>query len=161
MLFRGRETVSNNTSVQPTRCLPAVYNGSFCRNLLQSYQNEFFGNETINGQVFIASVVDQEATEILAIELISNLSNAQQISLECEVKAMELICLYFFGLCAFNGTLHIPTTQQCTTTNEFCTSELENSTTSQSDVINCTGKGSNRMMLSLNILCMMASLYSL
>lgn len=154
MLFQGRETT--NTSVQPTRCLPAVYNGSFCRNVLQSYQNEFFGNESMNGQLFIASVVDQEATEKLAIELIFNLSNMQQISLDCEVKAMEVICLYLFGLCADNGTLHIPTTQQCMTTNDVCMSEQENSTTTQSDAINCTGKGyyiiSNCMMSSLNIL---------
>ena len=142
MLFRGREIVSNNTSVQPTRCLPVVYNGSICRNLVKSYQNEFFGNESMNNQLFIASVVDQEPTENLAIELISNLSNVQQNSSKCEVKPMELICIYFFGLCADNGTLHIPTAEQCMTTNEFCTSDLEKSTTdSRRVVINCTGNG--------------------
>ena len=73
-------------------------NGSFCRNVLQCYQDEFFGNESTNGQVFIASVVDQEATENLDIELISNLSNTVQNSSECEVKARQLICLYLFGL---------------------------------------------------------------
>lgn len=146
MLFQGRETVTNtSTSVQPARCLPAVYNGSFCRNELQFYQNEFFGNESMNGQLFIASVVDQDATENLAIELISNftnLSNAQQNLSECGVKGRQIICLYLFGLCSDNGTLHIPTAEQCMTTNEFCTSDLENSTTDDA-AINCTGKGYN------------------
>ena len=143
MLFQGRENVSNiNISGQPSGCLPAVYNGSICRNALQFYQDEFFGNESTNGRVFIASVVDQEATETLAIELISNLSNTEQNSSECEVKARQIICLYLFGLCTDNGTLHIPTEEQCMTTNDFCTSEQENSTTTTADsvAINCTGK---------------------
>ena len=139
-MFQGRETgFSIKISGQPAGCLPAVYNGSICRNALQSYQDEFFGNESTKGRVFIASVVDQEATETLAIELISNLSNTEQNSSECEVKARQIICLYLFGFCADNETLHIPTEEQCMTTNDLCTSEQENST--DSVPINCSGKG--------------------
>ena len=147
MLFQGREDTNISAG-----CVPVVYRGSFCRNILESYQNRFFWNESVNGQIFIASVVDQEAAEQLAI----NLSNASQnFTSECQDQARELICSYLFGLCTGNGTLHLPTAEQCMATNDFCVSDLENS---DSDAIDCSSKGKittcRHVLLSLKMLCL-------
>ena len=79
--------------------------GHVRRNILQESMTNNIG------EIFIASVADQEATETMALQLISKLSSLNPQS-ECEDLFASFLCLTLFGICD-GGALHLPLFQEC------------------------------------------------
>ena len=91
----------------------------------------------MSGQIFVSSIFDEEVTENLAIQLVSNISN---ITLECKELFTEFICLFLFGLCTDNETLLLPSTEQCVMVKDSCIPGLEDFAADFVLSINCTGE---------------------
>ena len=90
--------------------------GCVCRNI----QQESMTNN--DGEIFIASVVDQDTTETMALQLISKLSSLNPQS-ECEDLFASFLCLTLFGICD-DGALHLPSVQECENVmNSICPQE--------------------------------------
>ena len=91
----------------------------------------------MSGQIFVSSIFDEEVTENLAIQLVSNISN---ITMECEEMFTEFICLFLFGLCTDNETLLLPSTEQCVMVKDSCIPGLEDFAEDFVLSIDCTGE---------------------
>ena len=128
-MFQGRETNLRSS------CIPEVYTGFVCQNSLQSYQDR-------NGsQIVVASVLDQEATESQAIQLLSSISNMQSnVTSECIELLTDFSCLFLFGLCTDNETLLLPSPEQCMIIEDTCIRGLQSYADTLGGSINCSGK---------------------
>ena len=107
MCIRIQET----TTLANTTCtaVPYMNNESVCYSFLLQYKS---CNSAVNGSndVFISSNVNVQESENIASELkiLQNL-----LSPQCRAVSLPFICLYLFPLCGENGTVYLPSSEQC------------------------------------------------
>ncbi len=99
-----------------------VYHGDTCKEALQDVQSCLMGDQG-DGNVYIPASGSQDAIETNAHTLIFSLPLLRP-SQECEEALVPLLCLYLFKLCTMNGSLHQPSSQQCSdVSGNICASE--------------------------------------
>lgn len=90
-------------------CSAEVYEGKICVLALQLQQSYLQGRED-DSTVYIES--GRNALENATVSQLQNLAQLQP-SEECSAAVVPFLCLYTFGLCDGNGTLHRPSSKQC------------------------------------------------
>lgn len=102
-------TETTSESVNSTCKETEVYSGEICRKPLQSC---LLGNQS-TGVLYIPATGKQEELELQAHQLLANLTAFQPNQDYCEDAIAQLLCLYLFCPCDWNGTLYMPSFQQC------------------------------------------------
>ncbi len=78
-----------------------------------------------DGNIYIPASGSQDALESEAQTLITALPLLKP-SQECQEAIVPLLCLYTFRLCTVNGSLHQPSSQQCSNvTGNICAREYQ------------------------------------
>ena len=96
-----------------------------CREELRLIQSFLLGVESNeNATLAIASDVDQENNENTAM-LIQYSLNYVKGTRECKSTILSFMCLYLFPLCDANGTIHMPSTEDCHEITGTCKEEFE------------------------------------
>ncbi len=78
-----------------------------------------------DGNIYIPASGSQDEIESNARALIASLPLLQP-SQECEEAVVPFLCLYLFRLCGMNGSIHQPSSQQCSDVSaNICASEWQ------------------------------------
>ena len=103
-------------------CIPNVYEGSVCRDVLFTYQGCLTGISS--GDIHVPSGRDQVMMENLAFGVLAVLQATA--SPKCSELALPFLCWYMFGLCDNNTKeLHLPSSEVCLKiTTEICVLEF-------------------------------------
>ncbi len=82
-----------------------------------------------DGNIYVPASGSQDEIESNARALIASLPVLRP-SQECEEAIVPFLCLYLFRLCGMNGSLHQPSSQQCSdVSGNICASEWQTAET--------------------------------
>ena len=99
------------TAIFSNTCTPVYYanNQSMCYPVLQQYESCNSAMNDTNG-VYISSTANVNESENIAsqLKILRSL-----LSPQCLAASLPLICLYLFPLCNGNGTVYLPSSEQC------------------------------------------------
>ena len=111
----------NDTILGNDQCISAVaYSGSVCREEFLSYYSECLVDDNFQTSDILVAT-DASAS---AGQFISNLRVFG--SAECADTAVPFLCFYLFGgICDGNGTLYLPTEEECFKITKVCSAEWE------------------------------------
>ena len=90
----------------------AAYSGEVCREVFSSLQTCFSGEMSPPPALNIPSLVDQEAGERDAMNLVNGLSFLNP-SPQCREAIIPFLCLYIFTLCDSSNNLHTTLREDC------------------------------------------------
>ena len=105
--------MQQNTVITDNDCLNVeIYTGGICRSTLSSLQTCFSGDTSPPPALNIPSLIDQEAGERDATNLVNGLSLLSP-SPQCREAILPFLCLSIFTLCDSSNHLHTILREDC------------------------------------------------